>query len=144
MYRLQIIEALKKVVSEHGYTNPQGNPDIHEISLAHRLAYHIENSGYFVGYNIDCEYNRDMGNPKRDKAGNIFRPDIIIHKRNSNEANLIMIETKKFNDPDTEIELEKERLRNNKRHYHYSYGYLVSFPENVEQLDEEENVIEIY
>ena len=46
-------------------------------------------------YNLDCEYNKNMYTPKRlveDERGK--RPDIILHKRMSNNNNLLILEFK--------------------------------------------------
>lgn len=130
-YQEVIIEALRRVVSEHGYLGVVRNRNIHEQALSHRLAHHLENSGLFVGYHVDCEYNRHGENPKTDTEGNTFRPDIIIHVRGNDEGNLIMIESKKFNDPATEIRETFRNLRNRKTEYAYQHALLVIFPENT-------------
>lgn len=77
--------------------------DVNERSITHRLAVYLEN--LFPEWNIDCEYNRNHNDVKRlqlfpqntssdDTQGNSVFPDIIIHKRNSDE-NLLIIEMKK-------------------------------------------------
>ena len=128
-YREIIIEALQKTISEHGYQGTVQNRDIHEQALSHRLAYHLENSNFFTGYNVDCEYNRHGDDTKEDSEGR-FRPDIIIHVRGNDDDNLIMIETKKFNDPAQEIEEVTQDLQRRKREFRYKNAFLVIFPEN--------------
>jgi hypothetical protein len=77
--------------------------DINERSISHRFAKYLE--PYFPGWNIDCEYNRNHYNPKRlninpriirtnDTQARTVFPDIIIHRRGSDE-NLVAIEIKK-------------------------------------------------
>ncbi len=127
-YKQIILSALSKVVSEQGYKD-YVNRDIHEQALAHRLAFHLENSGFFVGYNIDCEYNRHGYETKRDSRDNPFRPDILIHVRGNDDSNFIMIETKKFNDPSKEKKKEAKSLSDRKEAYGYRYAFLVIFPE---------------
>ena len=139
-YQKTIREALEKVVSEHGYRGAVRNRDIHEQSLAHRLAYHMETSGLFAGYHIDCEYNRRGENPKTDADGNYFRPDIVVHVRGNDDSNLIMIETKKFNDPPGEVEELRNALVQRKQHLNYQFAFIVIFPENIVEND---NVIEV-
>lgn len=49
----------------------------------------------FREYNLDCEYNKNMYSPKRlveDERGK--RPDIILHKRLSNNDNMLILEFK--------------------------------------------------
>lgn len=77
--------------------------DINERSISHRLACYLET--FFPGWNVDCEYNRNHDNPKRLKirrrkissddtqATTVF-PDIIVHRRGTDE-NLLVIEMKK-------------------------------------------------
>jgi hypothetical protein len=77
--------------------------DVNERSISHRLAIYLEPS--FPGWNIDCEYNRNHDNPKRleiprrnvnsdDIQATTVFPDIIVHKRNTDQ-NLLVIEMKK-------------------------------------------------
>lgn len=142
-YKKTIIKALIKVITEYGYTTSiQNNRDIHEQSLTHRLAYHIENSGYFSDFNIDCEYNRYEDTKKRNSSGELFKPDILVHIRGIQEGNQIIIEAKKFNDTSTEIEKTKIDLLSNKISLSYKFAYLVIFPKTINDLDEN-SVIEI-
>ena len=47
---------------------------MHEVALCHRLAVHLENSGKFTGYLIDCEYNRaGTGYIKTNLEGNVIQ-----------------------------------------------------------------------
>jgi len=83
--------------------------NVHERSICHRLAIYLE--PYFPGWNIDCEYNRNLNVSKRlkrlmeklnippeikidDTQPPTVFPDIIIHRRNTNK-NLLVIEMKK-------------------------------------------------
>lgn len=129
-YKQTISESLQKVVSEHGYQGVVQNRDIHEQALSHRLAHHLENSNVFTGYHIDCEYNRHGEKTKTDSAEKGFKPDIIVHIRGNDESNLVMIETKKFNDPKKEINDIKGCLKRRSDEYGYSYAFLVIFPES--------------
>lgn len=130
IYRKIIFEALQKVVMEKGYlTEQEENRDIHEQGLTHRLAYYIEASGNFSGYNIDCEYNRYNAEAKRNNKSELIKPDIIIHARGEQKHNLIIIQAKKYNDSRGEIEKSKKLLKNEKKHLEYTYAFLVIFPE---------------
>src|SRR5438552_2279765 len=59
--------------------------ETHEQTICHRLALYLEE---LTDLNVDCEYNRDMLNAKMLKSGKPFRPDIIVHRRRSNDDNL--------------------------------------------------------
>ena len=77
--------------------------DVNERSISHRLANYIE--PHFPGWNVDCEYNRNHDDSKRldiyprnvesdDTQATTVYPDIIIHRRGTDE-NLVVIEMKK-------------------------------------------------
>jgi len=77
--------------------------DVNERTISHRLANYLE--PHFPGWNVDCEYNRNLDDPKRlnirrrnitsdDTEATTVFPDIIIHKRGTDE-NLVVIEMKK-------------------------------------------------
>lgn len=134
-YKEIILEALRKVVAEHGYVGVLKNRDIHEQALSHRLAVHLENSGFFTGYHIDCEYNRYGEKPKKNVSGERIRPDIVIHVRgNQLGGNLIIIQNKKFNDPEPEIVEAVSELRENKNFLKYTHAFLVIFPEDLDAI----------
>jgi len=133
-YKQIILEALSKVVSEHGYLTFYENRDINERALTHRLAFYLECSGYFSGYQVDCEYNRYEEKKKRNISGVLIYPDILVHIRGVQEGNLIIIQAKKFNDDDTEIKKAKKDLVNDKFFLKYQHAFLVIFPESTDQL----------
>lgn len=93
------------------------NRDVHEDCINHRFAFYLEiNLGLFFNidnhkklseiYNlsVDAEYNKNYKEPKRygDKTSYAI-PDIIIHQRNSNDYNLLMVEAKKTKLKDGDI-----------------------------------------
>lgn len=88
----------------------------HERSITHRLAIHL-GEVFYEGWDIDIEYNRNLGNTKKidvintlvkrlkskiDNDEDIISgrrsvyPDIIVHRRNSAD-NLLVVEVKKMN-----------------------------------------------
>ncbi|WP_113661526.1 hypothetical protein [Pedobacter nanyangensis] len=94
--------------------------DLSEQSVSHRIAFHLD--ALFPDFNVDCEYNGDIDRANNRKAISILKnelkqfgllrgkeasdlekefttravfPDIIIHKRGSNENNLCILEVKK-------------------------------------------------
>ncbi|MES3204229.1 hypothetical protein QDQ60_13715 [Klebsiella aerogenes] len=75
--------------------------DASEQAIAHQLAMKFSKS--FPGWDIDCEYNRNMDVVKRliyavSPTGEVCErnvvPDIIIHRRMTND-NLLAVEIKK-------------------------------------------------
>lgn len=115
---------------------------INERTLTHRLAVYLEE--FFQEWNIDCEYNKNKHLPKRIKFswlkrkistgssyGNIVCPDIIIHKRNS-DNNFIVIEAKKDKDRrwkqwkiDDEMKLRAYVAKDDE--YKYQYWFFIEF-----------------
>jgi hypothetical protein len=89
----------------------------HEQAICHRLGVYLD---AMADLNVDCEYNRDMADAKRFKGDKRFRSDIIIHRRFSNDQNLLVVEAKdpargrRASDFDRLKELIDERGR-----YHY-------------------------
>jgi hypothetical protein len=85
--------------------------DANERSLTHHLAKYLEEEFREVhDLHVDCEYNRQNGNPKKlpvpagiplttttdDRDAITVYPDIIIHLRGT-DRNLLVIEAKKSN-----------------------------------------------
>jgi RNA-splicing ligase RtcB len=78
--------------------------DLNERSITHKFAEHLQRE--FPEWNVDCEYNRDRHDPKRldlpsrhdinsdDLDAKTVFPDIIIHRRGTDE-NVVVIEVKK-------------------------------------------------
>jgi hypothetical protein len=110
--------------------------DTHEQAVSHRIAVYIEQKFDNEELSVDCEYNRNTGDIKRlpqifsnedsclmckDKA---VRPDIIVHKRNCNSTNLIVIEIKKNNDSDIDINKLKQFTSGE---YGYKLGVFINF-----------------
>ncbi len=94
--------------------------DLNERTLTHRLAVYLEPR--FEGWHVDCEYNRNGDDPKevdlpRHHLGRITEedleartvfPDVLVHQRNTNERNLLVIEAKKTTSPvDSEFDRRK-------------------------------------
>ena len=74
--------------------------NINERTLTARLMYHLQKEldkfEEYKEYSLDCEYNRNNYDVKYKKYSKTkIYPDIIIHKRLSNE-NLIALEMKKI------------------------------------------------
>ena len=94
--------------------------DVTERSLSHRLAHYMALSEAIrPPLTVDCEYNRHFGDPKRLKlpprkaldreirATTVF-PDILVHERNTDANNLVVLELKK---PSEDIAYDELKLR---------------------------------
>jgi hypothetical protein len=91
-----------------------------ERSLSYRLAHYMALSAIIQPpLTVDCEYNRHFGDPKRlnlpprqaldreIRATTVF-PDILVHERNTDANNLIVLELKK---PGEDIAYDELKLR---------------------------------
>src|SRR5204863_7820338 len=72
-----------------------GTDGVNEQTITFRLGIYFHT--LFEGYHVDCEYNCIWDEPKACiRAGKqSMKPDIIIHRRNSDRANLFCLEAKK-------------------------------------------------
>ena len=94
--------------------------NLSEQSISHKIAFYLQS--LFTDYNVDCEYNGDIHRGNNKKAISVLKrdlqqigllrhveasdlekeftnravfPDIIIHRRGTNDHNLCIIEVKK-------------------------------------------------
>lgn len=122
---------------------------IHELNISNNLAFCLK--AFFDGYDVDPEYNLDIDKPNDRKALSIARdrilavgknpnikdtyklsPDIIIHQRETNKFNLVVIEVKKdISDKDEKeydlIKLEHLTIDYLGNHYNYDLGIAIEF-----------------
>jgi hypothetical protein len=70
--------------------------DVNERTMAARLAMYLQE--LFPFFDVDCEYNRELREPKRTGAGLVL-PDIVIHKRSTHSHNLAILELTKRSNP---------------------------------------------
>lgn len=100
-----LLSLLKKAVNEC-YRNdlPLIERSMEQASVA-RIYYYMQNAinlenkfSELKQYNLDCEYNKNGQHIKTTpRCPKGTRPDIILHKRSSNDTNLIVIEFKPRN-----------------------------------------------
>jgi hypothetical protein len=96
--------------------------DVTERALSHYLAIYIAQLIPDV-YDVDVEYNRHGGDPKRlnlpprqaldreVRATTVF-PDIVVHRRNTDDENLLVIEVKKPGEDTAYDHLKLQAFRN--------------------------------
>lgn len=125
--------SLSKLIENDNKLIDQG---VKEECINHRLAIYIdEYYRQFCGEKnyciVDLEYNKNLDEKDRekeihDKNGNLIkiRPDILLHKRGSNDNNLIAIETKK--DWFRRHDMEKIQALL-KPPYKYRYGFIILY-----------------
>ena len=93
----------------------------------------------FNAFNIDCEYNRNKLSKNgiktikyniKNQERRVF-PDLIIHKRGTNEKNILAIEFKKWNNKNKKnIEYDIEKLKaftSQNGTYKYKLGLFICF-----------------
>lgn len=117
--------------------------DANERTISHRLAGYLE--PHFDGWNVDCEYNRNHDDPKRleiprrkvlneDTHARTVFPDIIVHKRNTNE-NLLVIEIKKTTSQESD-DFDLHKLDAFKKQLGYKFAVFVKVRTNaVPEID---------
>lgn len=118
-----------------------------ERSISHKLAIYIqEEFEEFDIFDVDCEYNRDkLHDPKKllnwrhrcikdlkpdDEDAKTVFPDIIVHQRNENINNLLVVEIKKScNYNNRECACDKEKIKNfiSDPKLHYNFGVFINF-----------------
>lgn len=112
--------------------------DAHEISISHKLAIYLEQQ--FPDWDVDCEFNKYYGETKDlnkyDKDW--VRPDIIIHRRGTNQ-DLLVIEIKlTTSEEDINSERQKVRLYTEDEELDYDYGLFLHLKADGESGVEEE------
>ena len=106
---------------------------VNERTITHKLAEYLQIQ--FPDWNVDCEYNRkgikikelkNINECRKHIATNRVFPDIIVHRRNSNE-NLFVIEIKKIGlDPRCDVR-KLELFTKGNWDYKYSLGLFIQF-----------------
>jgi hypothetical protein len=139
--------------------------DVSERAITHKLAEYIQIR--FADFNVDCEYNRNtVLGPSHTKELKIQRdefanqlnqskdeddllsisayPDIIVHVRETNEKNLLVVEMKKKNSKvNRDYDYRKLRAyteisKDNK--YHYKYGVFIILETGSNEPKEPESI----
>ncbi|MEE1315790.1 MAG: hypothetical protein U0K35_00995 [Prevotella sp.] len=111
--------------------------DLCERSIAYKFGlyfYQIMQEEKHSDYDIDMEYNRHKADLKyTQKLTNGTYPDLIVHKRNTDKKNLLVIEFKKWKDNYTIKRLIKnditkiEEFVDCRGKYSYKYGASIIF-----------------
>lgn len=113
-----------------------------ERSITHKVAEYLQGNFRKDGYDVDCEYNRDGYRTKKlqlvprridsdEEDGETVFPDIIVHKRGTNDHNLVVIEAKKSTNNDRGNDLKKLRAFKRELRYRLCYRLIVYVGKNV-------------
>lgn len=125
----KLIIAVKKFIDKDWkelYKN-----DIHENTFSHRIAVYLEEN--FNEYNVDCEYNKILGDKKVNKRGEKIRPDIIVHRRDNMNCNKLIIEIKKAGTGSIEVINDIEKLKKS-YNLNYNLGAVIGILKNTIDL----------
>lgn len=107
--------------------------EANERTICARLAMHLQ--AVFPGYDVDVEYNRygmdpktvEM-NPEPDETR--IYPDLIVHRRGSQESNLLVMEVKKCTNSEPR-EYDRTKLEHCVMKFGYEFAVLVEIPVGV-------------
>ncbi|KTA75239.1 MULTISPECIES: hypothetical protein [Aeromonas] len=125
-----VIASLRQFIARDRYLL---EVNANERSLTHRIGMYLQ--AQFEYYDVDCEFNRDGHDPKElyigtedtdvfdDNAMTVY-PDVIVHRRGSNDDNLLVIEFKKSS---SRVGSGKDmtKLHAYKTDLHYRYALFV-------------------
>lgn len=113
--------------------------DAAERTITARFAIYIQKE--FPDWNVDCEYNRNLDdvkrlkevcNPSNHKNGSSVYPDIIIHKRMT-EENYLVIEVKKTTNT-TSDDCDMQKLEAFRNELGYQHGLFIRFKAGAEDV----------
>ncbi len=105
---------------------------VHERSIVNRFSIYFQKSlasTEFATLNLDFEYSKNHADPKRTvNFKNGTYPDIILHRRGSNEDNILIIEFKTWWDSNTITDIQKLKdFTNQNGQYKYGMGFSIVF-----------------
>jgi len=105
MVRGKVQNAIETLIERDAYLLEL---DAHEVSVSHKLAEYLQQE--FPEWNVDCEFNKYYGKTKtlEEYEKDRVRPDIIVHRRGTDE-DLLVIEIKLTTSND-DICSEKEKV----------------------------------
>ena len=99
-----------------------------ERDITSKFAHYFQNNmreTIIADYDVDCEYNRD-GYGMKNIDGTLVYPDFILHKRGTNDSNLLIIEFKTWWNSDNREDIEKlKAMMSDWYRYQYQYGYSI-------------------
>lgn len=107
-----------------------------ERSIVFRFGLYLHNQaladGLLADYDIDCEYNRNRDDIKRRGRGQespAATPDLIVHRRGSNDHNILLLECKThWSAGPRSNDVEKIRaFTDPSGPYKYRFGALIEF-----------------
>ena len=126
----ELLEELIKKSLDDLYNNDEYliKHRVAERDITSKFAHYFQNNmreTIIADYDVDCEYNRD-GYGMKNIDGTLVYPDFILHKRGTNDSNLLIIEFKTWWNSDNREDIEKlKAMMSNWYRYQYQYGYSI-------------------
>lgn len=119
------------------------NLDVSERAVMFHFARYIREK-VPADLDVDCEYNRHFSNKKQllylrgklDMENDYaVLPDILIHKRNSDDQNVLVVEMKKYGE-DIEADIRKlEAFKNEPYSYDFAIQIVIGNPDSETGVD---------
>ena len=108
----------------------EGDREGLEQAFVFRTGIHLSgllNGTEYAALDLDSEYNKNHGNSKTSRRfPNGLRPDLIIHRRDSNDENKLVAEFKGWWNSDINTDIQKlEDLTDPNDNYHYLIGVFI-------------------
>jgi len=139
IFSREIIQFIKKSIKEFHRNDSEllsvadSDNKIHEICIASRIAHYLEillRNEKLISpmISVDIEYNKHISALKKLNEKE-RRPDIVVHRRSSDDQNLVVIEIKKEEQSGASIEdaISKVNQFCQKKHDGREYGYATGF-----------------
>ena len=104
--------------------------DVNERTITSHLSDILR--GKFLGYDVDHEYNRHGVKVKKMISGKLLIPDIVVHKEEKDEKNLLAIEVKKGHEPDEDDADKLRELTSSTGSYGYAYGLFLGLEKDAQ------------
>lgn len=143
----KVLQALDKLYETDKYlirNNINENDENHvsERAIVFRLGIYLEEllrcDSEFAKYNLDSEYNRNIDAKKQlPKRENGVYPDLILHKRGSNDDNILVIEIKTWWNKNYKQRINEDKIKlqaftDSAGEYKYKFGLLIIINYNCE------------
>ena len=108
--------------------------NVSERTIATKLQQYL--TGVFLSHHIDFEYNRHGVDSKRVNWApecstgeqTLVLPDLIVHRRGDDSANLVVCEIKKHTAAPAELNCDRQKLRAIKQQFEYEHAILLVVP----------------
>ncbi len=135
------IEEIKKKIDESVRLLVEKDSDLfrgrgegnYEVTISCKLAQYF--SKEFDGFDVDCEYDKQGEDIKRESSGKRIRPDILVHKRGTNDFNLVVLEMKTKKEGVLEKDINRLKEMTDQRGEHkYKLGVFIRYERDSNSL----------